>query len=114
MKFLLLTLCSLILIACQSKDSSLNQSDIETEVSKQKPIGDTTGEFVAEIVSFDENSAVVLAEDLSGYPNGSEISVSLPEGEGWEIGDVVRVEYAGGFMESHPMQIKQKSIKKVQ
>lgn len=34
MKFLLLTLCSLILIACQSKDSSLNQSDIETEVSK--------------------------------------------------------------------------------
>lgn len=114
MKLLLVTLCSLFLIACQPEDAVLNKPDIEIETPKEEPIQDTAGEFIAEIISLNKNSAVVLAENLSGYPNGAEISVSLPEGEDWEIGDVVRVEYEGEFMESHPMQIKQKSIEKVQ
>ncbi|WP_225742813.1 YobA family protein [Marinilactibacillus sp. Marseille-P9653] len=94
MKLLLLTICSLVLFACQSEGA--------------------TGEFIAKIISLNENSAVVLAEDLSGYPGGAEISVSLSEGEDWEIGDVVRVEYKGGFMESHPMQIDQKNVEKIE
>lgn len=114
MKLLLLTICSLFLFACQSEDAASNRPDIEIEAPREEPIQDSTGEFIAKIISLNENDTVVLAEDLSGYPNGAEISVSLPAGEDWETGDAVRIEYEGGFMESDPMQINQKSVEKIE
>ena len=113
MKLLLLAFCSLFLFACQSENISSNNPNLEIEEPKEEPTQDATGEFTAQIISLNENNAIVLAEDLSGYPGGAEISVFLPGGGDWEIGDVVLVEYEGGFMESHPMQIDQKSLKKV-
>ncbi|PRY83415.1 hypothetical protein [Alkalibacterium olivapovliticus] len=112
MNRLVLLIGTLFLFSCQSEVDKLNQPDTESPDSNNQN-DESTDVFTAEIMEINGDSAVVFAEDIEAYPSGANISISLPEEEEWQVGDVLRVEHNGFFMESDPLQIGQISVEKV-
>jgi hypothetical protein len=116
MKTLFIIICFGFLVACTPQEDVEEPNPGIEEPDIEEPIDQETHTFTAEIISIHENGAsgVVLSEDIAGYPSGAEISVSLTEEEEWEVGDQVRVEHEGPFLESHPIQIQQVDIEKIE
>ncbi|MCC5896188.1 MAG: hypothetical protein JJU16_12070 [Alkalibacterium sp.] len=94
-KWSLIVLISLFLTGCIPEDQTEEFRGIVTEVQ-------LTNHIIVEPY-----------EDESIRASGTEVSVSVPDDQQFEVGDAVLVTHEGPVMESHPLQIHLVSIERI-
>ena len=84
-------------------------------------VGCTTNEdyssFIGVVTEISENHAIVTPnEDEDIRSSGDAVSIgTLDEyDEDFETGDIIKVTYTGGVMESYPLQVKVINVEKVE
>lgn len=76
---------------------------------------DQTDEFTGIVIEVQVTNHLIV-EPHEGEPirsSGTEVSISAPADQNFEIGDEVRVTHEGPVMESHPLQVHLISIELV-